>query len=318
MKKILALLLAAMMIFTLAACGNNDDDSPTINNDDILTDEDLEDLDEALEILEALMPEGWDENRYGAYIYDVYDSDFLPDCFPKQIDGTLAYNTTFKDYDHDVLNGDYSVGYIMYESYEDYREYGVSFYVTEDQLNEFLVQIEAKGFKGEMEIDSDYWTEGFYAKSDWAMYLVLNPNDDKDGEYFGCLSVSATDDLFELPKSISGTTLPTFGIVTSDYNYYTIQDFSEGYEDVDFDLTKDTFPPEYYAAWFDYYGVSKQNAVDYVEELEANGWGFEYNYGEDTDLYRIVLKKENVYAYCNYENGYLMLGFSDMIENLTY
>ena len=146
MKKLLTLLLAVIMICILAACnGNNSNSSDDDPNDDILTQEDLDDLEEALDILEALTPEGWDENRYGAYIYDVYDSDFLPECFPEQVEGTKAYSTNFKDYTHDTLNGAYDVGYINYESYEDYREYSVSFYATREQLDEYINALHAKG-----------------------------------------------------------------------------------------------------------------------------------------------------------------------------
>ena len=91
MKKLLALLLTLAMVFSLAACGKDTDkttdgdDSGASNNgngDPIISDEDVEDFEDAMDKLEGLMPEGWDENRYGAYIYDVWDQEFLPDCFP--------------------------------------------------------------------------------------------------------------------------------------------------------------------------------------------------------------------------------------------
>ena len=74
MKRLLAILLAGLMLFSFAACGNNETDP--------ISQGDLDDLDDALDKLEQLLPEGWDENNYGAYIYNVWDSEFLPDCFP--------------------------------------------------------------------------------------------------------------------------------------------------------------------------------------------------------------------------------------------
>ena len=325
MKKLFALLLAMTMLLSLVACGSGTGGE----KDDVPNDSDvnLDDVEDAFEILESLTPEGWDENNYYAYIYDVYDSSALPECIPEQIDGTLAYMTSIKDYKHDVLNGDYSVGVIYYDSYEDYRKYTVSFYAKNEHLDAFIAELEADGMIGYMEgedeaFGSGDWWEGFYSNGEWAVSLFYNTNDNKNGEYDGCLTVSATDDLYDLPKSIAGVQLPQVGVVTFDYSKgYTIQDFTDGYDDVDFDMNSDSFPTEYYAAWVDYYCVSRQDAVDYVKELENNGWSINYNYHDEEDYYSVVLKKGDVYSLVKYEKtegAYMAIGFSDMIENLTY
>lgn len=328
MQKIWVLLITLTMIFTFFGCSEKDNN----NNSDIETSKsdldsnetiDWGEVESAMDILESLKPEGWDENTYGAYIYDVYDSDVLPDCIPEQIEGTLVYDTSLKDYEHDVINGNYGVGPIYYESHEDYRQYGVSFYANKEHLEQFIAELEANGMHGYMDGDeeafgSGLWWEGFYGGNGWAIYLMYNTNDDHDGEYDGCLNVAATEDLYELPESIAGIPLPQTGIVTYDYNYYTIQDFTNGYEDKDFDLKTDAFPAEYYAAWFDYYCVARQDAVDYFETLVNNGWALEYEYSDEEDDYCMVLKKDNVYAIVDYEDSYMEIGFSDMVESLTY
>ena len=337
MKKLLAILLAAMMLLTLVACGNNQEDesdnsktqSGKNGNSSAILDESVNwsDVESALDILESLKPEGWDENNYNLYIYDVYDSDALPDCIPEQIDGTLAAMTSIKDYKHDVLNQDYCVGPVCYESYEDYREYNVSFYAKNEHLEAFISELESNGMKGYMEgedeaFGSGDWWEGCYSDGEWLISLFYNTNDDKDGEYDGCLTVTATDDLYDLPRSIAGIPLPQFGVVTFDYSaYYTIQDFTNGYEDVDFDIENDSFPAEYYAAWVDYYCVTRDDAVDYVKVLEDNGWEIESTYSDEEDYYCMILKKDQVYSivkYEEYEGAYMLVGFSDMIENLTW
>lgn len=329
MKKIVRLLMMALLVFSLVACGSNESNNEGNNanegstNSNLNNDVDLDDVDEALDLLESLQPEGWSQGNYGGYIYDVYDSEFLPDCFPSQVDGTLAYMTKFKDYKHDVMNQDYSIGELYYDSYEDYRCYSVSFYTTSDQLSSYIQAIVDKGMYGYMEGEGEGfggqdWRYGFYAGNGWAMSLFYNPNDNKDGEFDGCVTVNATQDLFELPKSINQIPLPQKGITTTNQKVYTIQDFSNGYEDVDFDMVNGQFPDEYYAAWVDYFGYCKAYAQDYVTELQQAGWAIEYEYANEEDLYWMILKKDNIYANVKYEQSYLQVGFSDMIENFTY
>lgn len=106
----------------------------------------------------------------------------------------------------------------------------------------------------------------------------------------------------------------------SDYNkYYTIQDFSNGYEDVDFDLSSDTLPTEYYAAWFNYLCATNQDAMDYAQKLKDLGWEVEWE-SDGEDGYRCCLQKDGIYAISNYYDYdcILEVGFSDMVENLSY
>ena len=333
MKKILTILLALAMTLSLAACSSGSDPTdpadskptetqagkPTENNNDqtILDPEDLEDLEDALDQLEELMPEGWDENRYGAYIYEVWDSEFLPDCFPEPPEGIRIDQTTFKDFDHDTLNGDYSVGPLYYDSYEDYREYGVGFYATQDQLDAFVAAVEAKGMTGTQTEDGEWCFYEYYGDG-WFMEIFANLMHN-DNEYDYWVSVDATDCLHDLPASISGIPLPQCGFVTYDYDDFTIQDFSDGYEDVDFDLATDTLPEEYYAAWFEYHCTVNQDAIDYGQQLKDLGWEVVWE-TDGEDGYRGCFQKDGIYAVSNYYSydGVLEVGFSDMVENLSY
>lgn len=323
MKKILAILLVLLMALSLAACGGNDDtiisqeepDDLDMNPDDL--DMNPDDLEEALTNLDALMPEGWDENRYGAYIYEIWDSEFLPDCFPTPPEGVKVDQTTFKDFTHDTLNGDYGVGPLNYDSYEDYREYGVGFYATQEQLNDFVVSVETKGMTGGQTEDGE-WCIYEYFGNGWFMEIFANlMHNDQEYDYW--VSVSATDCLFELPASISGIPLPQCGFVSYDHAAYSIQDFSNGYEDVDFDLSADTLPDEYYAAWFNYYCTVNQDAIDYAQQLKDLGWEVVWE-SDGEDGYRCCLQKDGIYAVSNYYNYdcTLEVGFSDMVENLSY
>lgn len=323
MKKILAILLVLLMALSLAACGGNDDtiisqeepDDLDMNPDDL--DMNPDDLEEALTNLDALMPEGWDENRYGAYIYEIWDSEFLPDCFPTPPEGIKVDQTTFKDFTHDTLNGDYGVGPLNYDSYEDYREYGVGFYATQEQLNDFVVSVETKGMTGGQTEDGE-WCIYEYFGNGWFMEIFANlMHNDQEHDYW--VSVSATDCLYELPASISGIPLPQCGFVSYDHAAYSIQDFSNGYEDVDFDLSADTLPDEYYAAWFNYYCTVNQDAIDYAQQLKDLGWEVVWE-SDGEDGYRCCLQKDGIYAVSNYYNYdcTLEVGFSDMVENLSY
>ena len=331
MKKLCALFLAMMMVFSLAACGGGGNDEPSASDPGSqssspgqLTEKDLEELDKALETLEALKPEGWDENNFGAYIYDVWDEEVLPDCLPGPVDGIKVDQTFLKDYSHDVLNGDYSVGPLYYESHEDYREYGVRFYATEAQLDAYLDALRANGFSGGQvsDRDSEWWEFNFCNNDGWFVYIFFNTNDNEDGEFDGAASVYATSDLFPLPEAIAadGIPLPQRGMTSSDYTeYYTV--FDMNYDEVDFDLSGDSLADqgEYYAAWFSYFGTEIQDAKGYAQILAGEGWELQYE-SESDGCYYSSLKKDSIYAVVNYYDYDVMLevGFSDIIENLQY
>lgn len=322
MKKFLALALALMMALSLAACGGKDAPSGGGQQGGSaggVTQKDLDDADKAMEILEAMIPEGWDENPYGAYIYKVWDEEFLPDCFPAPIQGIEVDQTFFKDYEHDTLNGSYDVGPLSYENKEDYREYGVRFYATEAQVDEFIAALEAKGFTGGQvsDRDSEWWEFYYYNNDGWFMYLFFNTNDDQDGKFDGALSASATDSVFPLPASVDGIPLPQKGMTSYDYTkYYAIQDYNG---DTDFNLATDPLPSELYVAWFSYYGAVMQDAKDYAQQLVGQGWELQ-NESEDGNTYYSMLLKDGVYAVSNYYGYDVMMevGFSDMPENLSY
>lgn len=333
MKKMITLSLSLMIILSLAACGGKKGDKdPAGSSPDVsqqqgdtggLTQKELEDADKALELLEAMIPEGWDENNYGAYIYKVWDETFLPDCFPSPIDGVEVDQTFFKDYNHDTLNGSYDVGPLSYESKEDYREYGVRFYATEAQLEEFTAALEAKGFTGGQKGDreGDWWEFYYYNNDGWFMYLFFNTNDDQDGKFDGALTASATDSVFPLPASVDGIPLPLKGMTDYDYTKdYCIDDYSSGkYDNTDFNLASDPLPSELYTAWFHYYAATMQDARDYAQQLVKLGWELQ-NESEDGDTYYSMLLKDGVYAISNYYGYDVMMevGFSDMAENLSY
>ncbi len=320
MKKILIMLLAVVMLFTAAGCDLESivEMIPKSEGSGSISQKDLDDLDAALEKLESLMPEGWDENKYGAYIYGVWDAEFLPDCIPAPPEGVKVDQTTFKDYDHDTLNGDYSVGPLIYETKEDYREYGVLFYATQAQLDAFIASVEAGNMTGGMTEEGD-WTYYDYFGGGWFMEIFVRQSFSED-DYDYIVSVNATDSLFQLPKAISGIPLPQRGMVSWDMNKgYTIQNFTNGYEDVDFDLEKDRLPTQNYAAWFNYHCTVNQDAKDYANELKGLGWAVEWE-SDGENGYRCCLKKDGNYAVSNYlaYDGVLEVGFSDMVENLSY
>ena len=306
MKRMLAILISVLLVVSFSACGADkegyDKDKPAVTTKG----------------QQIKLPKGWGENNYGAYIYDVWDADFLPECFPAPMDGVKVEQTTFKDYDHDTLSSSYAVGPLFYDSYEDYREYGLSFYANSDELEAFIAAVEAKGLQGGL-TEEGTWTFSNYFGNGWFMEIFVREALGQD-DYQYIVNVNATDSLFALPKTVSGIPLPQCGVTDYDYNkYYTIQDFSEGYEDVEFDLAKDKLPKQYYAAWFNYYGTVNQDAIDYAQQLKDLGWEVEWE-SQSEDGYRCCLKKDGVYAVSNYYAYDCMMevGFSDMVENLSY
>ena len=67
------------------------------------------------------------------------------------------------------------------------------------------------------------------------------------------------------------------------------------------------------------YRTVSQDAMDYATELKDLGWEVEWESNEENG-YRCALKKDGVYAVSNYmaDDQALQVGFSDMIENLSY
>ncbi len=336
MKKSFALLIAGIMILSVAACGgkggsdkpDNDKTKPDSGNkqteDTIIDADDLKDFEDALDKLEDMMPEGWDENAYGAYIYDVWDEEFLPDCLPGPVEGIKADQTTFKDYDHDTMSGSYSIGPIFWEAKEDYREYGVSFYANIDQLDAYLLKVTDAGFLGgELTSREDNWWEFEYYMDGWFLYIFVRTDVHQEG-YDSLVTISLTDSLFEHPESVNGIPLPQAGFPDYDYtNYCSI--FNEYYDELEFDLANDTFPEdEPFAMFFTYRGVTPQDAKDYAEELKSLGWTVESERDTTTEAepdYYALFIKDGIYAqvdYSPYESYSMQIGFSDMVEFLQY
>ncbi len=328
MKKILALMLALVMMLSFVACGDNSEeqfgDGGNSDKDTTLTPGDIDDLDDALD---ALTPEGWDENNYGMYIYDVWDAEFLPDIFPKQVEGTKVSQTNYKDYKHDVLNSNYAVGPIWFDSPENYREYSVSFYASIEQLDKYISNAKAAGFVGdETSSPDDTWREfTLYHSDGWLMYIFFNTNDDDGGDFDGCASVSLTDSLFKRPDSIAGVKLPTAG--TPEYDYtagscYEVYNYtSDDMETLDVDWNG-SFPDNEKYSWyiyFTYYGADVAATKAYKDSLISSGWSVVSERNSEEDEYRSTLRKDDVYMVVNcYNNTHLEIGFADMEENLSY
>ena len=340
MKKLLIIALALIMTISFAACplGGGDDEQPPANDktpaatpdEDIgLSDKELEDFENALEILEALKPEGWSENNYNMYIYDVWDEDALPDCLPGPIEGMKPSQTSIKDYKHDDLQSDYSVGLIHYNSHEEYRSYNVSFYATNDQLLSYVDALKANGFSGGTSdsLEEDTWIEFHFSTDGWYVYIFFNTNDDDGGAFDGHATVYATDSLHERPKTFAGTPLPQTGAVSYDVmSYFYIESYNYTTDEMggfDFPLnTNDAFPDsteQSWWTWLTYYGADHEAAKAYTQQLVNEGWTLTSEYEDYSGDYYSFLEKDGVYASSKCYGGYEHeVGFSDMVENLSY
>ncbi len=332
MKRLVTLLLALMMVLSLASCAKKDEGGDNSNGTTSTStpDKDGESAagnesskaDDAGDKTETVLPEGWDENRYGMYIYEVWDAEFLPDVMPAAPEGIEVDQTVFKDYKHDTMSGGYGIGPISYENYDDYREYGVSFYCTVEQLDAFFAAAEAKGFVGgnttNREEDS-WWEEVYYNESGWYMYVTFKPSTYND-EYDGFASVSLTDSVYKRPTSISGNPLPQKGMPGYDF----INDcyiYTAEYDAVDFDID-DTFPTDKdYSMFLDYYGTTAEYAKTYTAELVAAGWTVtQGDQMQEDGGYYALLEKDGQYAQVDFieYDGILQIGFASMVEFLQY
>ncbi|MDR1704014.1 MAG: hypothetical protein LBS19_04955 [Clostridiales bacterium] len=196
-----------------------------------LTDEEIKAADEAWDMLEQMaLAAGWTDSNYGASIYGVWDSEVLPGCVPNEIAGVKAEDTGHKEKRHETYSGSYSVG-SMYMNSKEYEQWSLWFYCTNDQLAEFVAQMEQNGFIGGLSSD------GYYPEYEWlgnGYYAYMRVNSELFGEeeYDSLAMFQITpQDSNPYPVAFRGTRLPAVGAVLNDYS----EGAGEGWDEADDD-----------------------------------------------------------------------------------
>ena len=337
MKRRIALILALMLLFTLAACGGKSDPPAQSGNSSSgdgnssspgLTQKEIEEAEQAMETLEAwARAQGWDENPYGNWIYAVWDSEVLPACVPKEIEGVQVDQTTYKEKRHDTYTESYGIGNLNYAD-KSYEQWGVSFYCTTGQLDEFVAAMEANGFYGGQTSESEYRPTWEWLGNGYYAYLSVNPQITGEGDYTCLAWFDITqDDNNPYPVAFMGTKLPQMGAVV--YNY-KVDGAGYAWVGEDYDMVEgfwDVFAdkgelPEDWGMWLDYFGVNIEDAKACAQNMAAQGWTITHeSTWYDGEGYVCYLEKgEIVGGVAQGADGpfTFSVGFGSIEENLWY
>ena len=348
MKRLLTITLAIMLILSIAACnpkdkvqdalrdelsGNNSGNSGNSGNggnsgnsgnsgNGNISDDELQDAMDQLE--KWALAQGWDENRYGNWIYGKWDSEVLPSCVPKEIDGVKVDQTSYKEKRHDTYSGSYGIGDVSFSDGA-YEEWGVSFYCTDAQLDEFIAAMEANGFYGGQIYDSEYAPEWAWLGNGYYAHMHVNPQSMGEDGYDNFASFSITQDNHNpYPVAFMGTKLPKIGVVMYDYT----EGAGMGWDGEDYELVEpiwDVFADKGqlydngWNLWLDYFGVKPEQAAACVQDLVAQGWTLTY---EDTTYdgegFVYHLEKGDMVAGVEQSAYTMSIRFADISENIWY
>lgn len=326
MKKLLLLSLALALALCLAACGVKDavQDAvrDAVDGGDSAGQAGGEQKDASgafAQLEEWARAQGWDENPYGNWIVGVWDSDVLPACVPAEIEGVKADQTTYKEKRHDTYTGSYEVGRVSFGD-QYYEEWGLSFYCTDGQLEQFANEMAAAGFAGGY-YDYSYYPEYHWCGNGYYAFMQVNTELLGEEEYDNLAVFSITpDDKNPRPTTFKGTRLPDFGVVTRDYSEGTGFGYESDDESVDnfWNPITDSgaLPAQAWSLSLEYFGGTEQQARDYVQGMAGQGWGIAYEHGEDG--YTCQLEKDGMVAGVRWSDYTCTVGFANMGEMLWY
>ena len=262
-------------------------------------------------------PAGWDEHRYYAWIYEVWDSSVLPSCVPKEIEGVVVNETIHKARTHEALSSYPNVGRIEYTD-SNYEYWGLSFDCYLPQLNMFLEELVANGFIGGMIDDYpltyEYFGNGYYA------HIRVNQNYFSDMDYYVVFEI--TSDLHEKAKSFLGVKLPQFGVAFYSFEDAYIWGYNEEFDYVEESynyMTDEGILPKYFFAGFYYNATTLEEVLAYTASLVEDGCTMLYENMYD-GYYYSELSKEGLFIRCIYEEYILEaeVAFANHQDLLAY
>jgi hypothetical protein len=271
-------------------------------------------------------PKGWAGHDYYFWVDKVWDSSVLPPCVPKEIPGVLVGNTTHKTKAHQSMNNSREVGNMLFAD-DAYESWSLNFDGKEAQAQAFLSDLEEKGFwGGKTKTTGNNQTIYEYVGNGYYTHVLVSPNfmgKEKDAGYDTNLSFRLTPAIHPHPKSFNGWPLPQSGVVLSSLNNWEMLYWDDKGNDHplkwNLQTDKGELPAKAWVAWFDYFGVSNEQAAAYAKGLEAAGWKIAYQSEDSEGRYSCQLSKGKDKAALLFDGAfYFRVGFSDVEENLSY
>lgn len=255
--------------------------------------------------------EGWNLYRFGGTAYNVWDSDILPDFFPREVVGVKVDQTGYKGVcDESMI--DNKVGNMHFPDSR-YEEWSLSFYSSETQFRKFHDALAMNGFVGGM-TDSCPSVYEFVGNG---CYLYMRVNDGIPGEdgYTRLVMCSMTPLSLKRPSMFRGTPLPETGATLVDDGDMC------GYDDelnevvIPYDFLSDTGTlPPHYSVFFEYVGTTVEDAKAWYRARIGDGWTSDYENESAVGSYRATCSRDGLYLLCSAEsyNNTVVVGFATM------
>ncbi|MCL1916392.1 MAG: hypothetical protein FWG17_06795 [Desulfovibrionaceae bacterium] len=270
-------------------------------------------------------PQGWDGHDHYFWKNGEWDSAALPPCVPGEIPGVKVDNTTHKTKEHRSMPSDRNEVGSMYFVNSRYENWGLVFDCAQEQAEAFLKTLEGNGFFGGLTNEHqgihEYIGNGYYA---YARVRTNYLGSADQGGFDKTVIFMITPAVHQLPKSFNGWTLPQVGVALSPYDECEVMCWDDKGNDrsAKWDLRADRgkLPAKNWVAWFDYFGVSNEEAAAYARILEASGWKISWqNQEEGESKYSCQLKKGDTWALVFFDGAFrCRVGFSDVSEMLSY
>jgi len=260
-------------------------------------------------------PEGWVWQEDHGWIDRVWDSDTLPENFPKEIPGVWVEDTWYYGYGCEDRYMGARVGNMYFEDW-DFEQWQLTFDATDDQLAQFEQALLDNGFLGEKTEDEYQGTYAEVTDGEIYLYYFLDESD-RDG-YDWNVYCNMTIPGYEYPLFFEAIELPMLGLfMAEDPNDCLIYAYDEEFNEVEYEYDfadgRGYGDAAYVMYHFNYMGVSREmydEYIDYLRTLKTEEWD-EYVYSEEDDSYVVSFKYLNHYIGC-YHN------FDGEINGMTF
>jgi len=244
-------------------------------------------------------PEGWVWRDDHGWIDGVWDSNVLPENFPKEIEGTKTRDTWYYSYGAERMAK--RIGDMYFQDFN-FEEWNLTFDATDEQYAQFEQALTDHGFYGYLD---DSWDNPCYTKTDGEIYLYYTVyNKAENPGYTKQISCQMTVLENTHPANFEGIALPQYGMFTEDpvkcFQTMFDADFNEiDAIEYDFSTGSGEIPP-YFSLWLNYFGVTREEYDAYIATLKEQNFD-QWNESSSENGYTVQFKQGD-YCYAVFYN----------------
>ena len=259
-------------------------------------------------------PEGWVWRDDHGWIDGVWDSNVLPENFPKEIEGTKTRDTWYYSYGAERMAK--RIGDMNFPDFN-FEEWNLTFDATDEQYAQFEQALTDHGFYGYLD---DSWDNPCYTKTDGEIYLYYIVYDKAENPgYTKQISCQMTILENTHPANFEGIALPQYGMFTKEpikcFQTMFDADFNE-IDSIEYDFNSGSGEiPPYFSLWLDYFGVTREEYDTYIAALKEQNFD-QWNESASEDTYTVQFKQGD-YCYAvfyNYDGDEFSLTFAAASE----